>query len=120
MSGTLGLQTLLDMIGYDTSGLSTQQLDDGFRFMAEFLHPDDAPTLHLCIVNLINTSVAANIMPADFTGIYKGYKGSPKARVTPPTNFPLYYSNTRSLQHKHVEKTVQTTSSTPVWRPYCK
>ena len=58
------------MIGYDTSGLSTQQLDDGFRFMAEFLHPDDAPTLHLCIVNLINTSVAANIMPADFTGIY--------------------------------------------------
>ena len=29
-----------DMIeGYDTSGLSTQQLDDGFRFMAEFLHP---------------------------------------------------------------------------------
>jgi hypothetical protein len=65
-----GLQTLFDMIGYDTSGLSTQQLDDGFRFMAEFLHPDDAPTLHLCIVNLINTSVAANIMPADFTGIY--------------------------------------------------
>ena len=61
---------LFDMIGYDTSGLSTQQLDDGFRFMAEFLHPDDAPTLHLCIVNLINTSVAANIMPADFTGIY--------------------------------------------------
>ena len=55
--------------GYDTSGLSTQQLDDGFRFMAEFLNPDDAPTLHLCIVNLINTSVAANIMPADFTGI---------------------------------------------------
>ena len=81
MSGTLGLQTLLDMIGYDTSGLSTQQLDDGFRFMAEFLHPDDAPTLHLCIVNLINTSVAANIMPADFTGIYKGYKGSYKETI---------------------------------------